>query len=102
MWNCPCVLLARKRLVELPLKFSDAIGVERPGLGKHRLELLRPHHQDIVDGEGASDQRPVGVDEAEHTVHGNIGMIQEGRPDLAELLLHSVDQLRTVAPTHDE
>jgi len=63
-------------------------------------DLLRPQHIDVARRERAADQRPVGVDEAQHSAHRqSIGpRLGKRRAHQLDLLLHAVDELGAVPP----
>jgi len=91
------VLLTREGLVQAPLQVGDLILVHRSGLGQERLELLRPQHGHVVHGERTADQWPVRVDEAQHTPHRNLRLVDQGRADQGDLLVHSLHQRGAVS-----
>jgi hypothetical protein len=91
------LLLTREGLVQLPLQVGYLILVHRSRLGQQRLELLRPDHGHVVHGERAADQWPVRVDETQHTPHRNLRLVDQGRTDQGDLLVHPLHQRRAVS-----
>lgn len=67
--------------MELPLEVCDLRFVQWPGFGKHRLELLGPHDGHVVDGERAAEQRPVRVNETQHSPYRHLWPLGQGGPD---------------------
>ncbi len=68
------------------------------GFGEKLDESLRPENVNFAGNERAADQRPVSLDEAERTGHGQIPH------DIAyqfDLLPHAVDELGAVTATNN-
>jgi hypothetical protein len=79
---------------------GDARGVDGPVGAELGVELLRPEGFDSAGGEGASDEGPVGFDEAEHAVD-RYGVVEVFTHD-GDLVQDAVDQLGAVAsPDHE-
>lgn len=66
-------------------------------------EALWPQHVDSADGEGPSDQGPVGVDEGERTPDRRVEALgNEGLGHERDLLGDAVDELGAVAATNKQ
>ena len=78
--------------------------VQRPGLRDELECFLGPEDVDAAGREGATDQGPVGLHEAEHPVHGNLrqARVVEGSSDLVDLLARAGNQLAIVARPHHQ
>src|SRR3954447_23202204 len=58
----------RKCITELLMEAADLLEAQRASGAQLRVELPRPKDIGTTSREGASDERPVSLDEAEHTV----------------------------------
>ena len=65
-----------------------------------RVELLRPQDLHSAGREGSSDQRPVGVDEAEDA--GDRNVVTDDGADEVDLLEDAVDELGAIATTDEQ
>lgn len=81
-----CNRLTYRRNIEGALCLSEKLG-----------ESLRPEHLHTTTCEGTTDQRPVGLNEAERAEDRHVADDVTNQLDLLE---HAVDELRAVAPTN--
>lgn len=74
----------------------------RDGCFRHALdEEARPDDVDVVNGERASEERPVGLEETQHA-RDRDRVVGEHVADALDLPLHAVDEFRSVATVDAE
>jgi hypothetical protein len=79
---------------------GDGVDIQSAVCSELGVKLLGPECFDSPSGEGATEEGPVGFDEAEHSVDGN-GVV-EVFADYRDLLVDAVDEGGAVAGPYEE